>query len=105
MSRDSEERTVPVNDGGPAFPGRRIRKNVNGNKVAFVNPGMSLRDWFAGVALGEVLTYYMRDEEYWVGLEDVSWGDGEYSISTAVAAQAYTLSDAMIAERAKRQKK
>lgn len=35
------------NDGGPAFP----QRTENEYGVGFFDPGMSLRDWFAGQAL------------------------------------------------------
>jgi hypothetical protein len=35
-----------INDGGPAFPMDSARNSYN--------PGMSLRDWFAGQALGDL---------------------------------------------------
>ena len=45
------------NDGGPAFPRSGIPSNWN----ATVKNGMSLRDWFAGMALNGIIE---RDTEY-----------------------------------------
>jgi hypothetical protein len=48
------------------------------------NPGMSLRDWFAGQALANPRTF-----------------PGDYSCAEDVAGWAYGIADAMIAERYK----
>lgn len=37
-----------MNDGGPAFP---VSCGTGPLSANFVSPGMSLRDWFAGMAL------------------------------------------------------
>ena len=39
-----------INDGGPAFPTDEVRF-PNGELIAELNDGMSLRDYFAGQAL------------------------------------------------------
>jgi hypothetical protein len=57
-------------------------KDLVGNTV--FQPGMTLRDWFAGQALAN--THYVNDSD-----------DNE-----RVAAFAYQIADAMIAERAER---
>lgn len=62
------------NDGGPAFPRGEYSR------------GMSLRDWFAG----QVLTGFFADR----GLAYFSEDD-----RTKLAATAYELADAMLAER------
>jgi hypothetical protein len=71
-----EEETQMINDGGPAYPGKRLEYEQSGgshNYVEIQYPGMSLRDWFAGMALSV----------------------------TSSATGAYQLADAMLAERAK----
>ncbi len=66
------------NDGGSAFP---IVEPVD---VSFsVSPGMSLRDWFAGMAMQGILREDVEQD-----LPDV-----------VMARAAYSIADAMIAER------
>lgn len=65
-----------INDGGPAFP------TQNGCQF---DPGMSLRDWFAGMALGHI-----------PALLDVS---DENASCKNIAGHAYQIADAMIAAR------
>ena len=45
--------TTPQNTGGTAFP--TTQKNFAPEEVDFGSPGMSLRDWFAGMALQGVI--------------------------------------------------
>ena len=69
-------------DGGPAFP--------NTGNIAWElkpNSGMTLRDWFAGMALAHP---YTNDD-----------GEGEIPDCHAIAGYAYFIADAMLAERAK----
>jgi hypothetical protein len=75
----------PINDGGTAFPS---------SQYGFVAPdghttGMSLRDWFAGMAISTVLEYWQKDDQYTD--EDLS----------CVATDCYELADAMIEARKK----
>ena len=63
-----------MKDGGPAFPSPGYVTSIT---------GMSLRDWFAGMALKEIL---------------LSGGWGEYE---TLAKGAYIIADAMIKEREK----
>ena len=41
----------PINDGGPAFPRSPVIDPVDCSVQHKGNPGMTLRDWFAGQAL------------------------------------------------------
>ena len=68
------------NNGGPAFPETFIH-----------DPGMTLRDWFAGQALGWMLACA---REYW----DTHTGEPVQGC-VAYAASAYAMADAMLAER------
>ncbi len=43
--------STPINDGGPAFPFGQVSEATGQPINGFFNPGMSLRDWFAGQAL------------------------------------------------------
>lgn len=70
--RTAKASREPANDGGPAFPGAF----PNGD-----NRGMTLRDHFAGKAMANLAT---RSEP-----------------AEAIAARAYKLADAMLAERSK----
>lgn len=72
-----------INDGGPAFP----QNWEEGDRAQFINPGMSLRDWFAGQALA--------------GLVPVGNPMTVNNRPVAIEQAAYILADAMLAERAK----
>lgn len=94
-------------DGGPAFPGitgprsiedvRAVRDELgmglaDARKLLSHNPGMSLRDWFAGRAMSAILglgTDYDHSAAYKAGL----------TTGQSTAKDAYTLADAMIAAR------
>lgn len=86
-------------DGGPAFPGRQdtgklgeFRSSSGGPGVSFPitedMPGMTLRDYFAGQALGIMNT----------ALDQGYWSPGE-NPNAEIAAAAYQIADAMLAER------
>ena len=55
--------TKKIDDGGPAHPGKRVEKigvDYSGGTMQTVYgdvdyPGMSLRDWFAGQAIGAII--------------------------------------------------
>ena len=72
------------NDGGPAFPSQPL--TPQGEPADALSPGMSLRDWFAGMVLSGMGIPY-----------DYSKGkcDG------AAAFRAYALADAMLEARDK----
>lgn len=40
-----------MDDGGPAFPNHSVGINESGEGVLITTGGMTLRDWFAGMAL------------------------------------------------------
>jgi hypothetical protein len=73
--------TKPINDGGSAFP---MGYHPEGNNAD--HTGMSLRDWFAGMAMQGLLS-----KDYYSFTSD---------LDDAVI-QAYKVADAMIAERKK----
>ena len=86
-------------DGGPAFPGERVRERVAGHPVRWEYiPCMSLRDYFAGQALQCFLSGVAglpdMDEVYNQGLDRVFREHAE-----TVARTMYAYSDAMLAER------
>jgi hypothetical protein len=82
------EMSDQLKDGGPAFPG--IEAAIDG--VMIGGGGMTLRDWFAGQALAEILP--ARDE-----CGRTAYSDGP-DVET-IAADAYTMADAMLKARAK----
>ena len=71
-------------DGGPAFPVFDASQNVA------VFGGMSLRDWFAGQAIGAVVRQCATD---------VQFNGGSQPPEEYFAMKAYTIADAMIAAR------
>ncbi len=83
-------------DGGPAFPTQHIAHyvavaagggpGVNAEPVYEDRPGMSLRDWFAGQALGAIMADSMLHPEMDIHMRDV-------------AHKAYVLADAMLKAR------
>lgn len=73
---------MKTNDGGPAFPCDRSRvESLSIVREQF--PGMSLRDWFAGMALQGLVA------------------NGSESRTLVVVGEAYAFADAMLAERNK----
>lgn len=89
--------TEQLNDGGPAFPTPdTIFINANGDaQTQFGNPGMSLRDWFAGQALPQVLKWWTKDPETGKPDKDFILDDD----ADCIARQAYCLADAMLEHR------
>ena len=71
-----------MKDGGPAFPISKALASRDGEvRKMEVNEGMSLRDWFAGIAISGAI----QDE----------------GTNTGIAKWAYELADAMIFQREK----
>lgn len=70
-----------IKDGGPAFP-TEARTLFPTNKASFWCDGMSLRDWFAGMALQGINTQELMFAE--------------------AARYAYQIADAMLKERDKK---
>jgi len=75
------------NDGGPAFPFVAVSEATGQPINGCFDPGMSLRDWFAGQALAGLLA------------SGVAAARGQ--TCEDVAEIAYANADAMLAERAK----
>lgn len=75
-------------DGGPAFG--------HGDHVHGGYPGMSIRDWFAGI-VAPTCSGSMREQD----LEKAFRGRSGIRREEIVAYQAYAQADAMLAERAK----
>lgn len=85
-----------MNDGGPAFP--LICQDVS--KYQVVEGGMSMRDWFAGMALSVMLHQDAERGMRTLLARDGMWQDVQ---SPKILARiAYEAADAMLAEREKR---
>ena len=77
-----------MKDGGPAFPS----KTLTGASTALhdiYHPGMSLRDWFAGMALSGIM---------------ISAPDDSELLDDDIAKWAYDIAEAMLAEKEQREK-
>ena len=79
-----------MKDGGPAFPCNGIEDDPDfpGALQSVSYSGMSLRDWFAGMALNGLLASYANPNA--IGFP-----------TTAVVQDAYEQADAMLKEREK----
>lgn len=80
------------NTGGSAFP----KPQVDGpnDRFEWAEPGMTLRDWFAGQALNAVIGNSQL-------LDDISDLNRDKAMTDTIAHHAYVLADAMLAERDK----
>lgn len=76
-----------LDDGGPAFPSPESF-NANGERLSYFEYGMTLRDWFAGQALVGITT-------------DIAFRMNDLGVLSEIAKDAYSVADAMLAERAK----
>ena len=76
-------------DGGPAFPRDSYKDNETGLLVQ--QNGMTLRDWFAGQALPELILAYTQ-----------AYGSPT-SAPDEIVTEAYHFADAMLAKRKRRQ--
>jgi len=73
-------------DGGPAFPGKHeVYRHGDGSVMHAQDPGMTLRDWFAGQALAGLMS------------QPKAWAEPH----ERMALDAYDAADAMMRERAK----
>ncbi|MDQ0132630.1 hypothetical protein J2T08_000531 [Neorhizobium galegae] len=85
--------TKKIDDGGPAFAGGLFEPQHGGtNDREPWNPGMSLRDWFAGQALVAMGTWMPVPASGYPNLLQIE-------TQTARALCAYAQADAMIAAR------
>ena len=79
-------------NGGPAFPALMQEYDENSNPL--LNPGMFLRDNFAGLAMQA----FASDPQMAIGIREAAEQAG-ISAPEMMARTAYALADAMIAER------
>jgi len=77
--------TDKINTGGPAFP--NIARDMSEGQPWRWTDGMTLRDYFAGQAVGEVIAYFGNMQIKGEGAPE------------AFARKAYEIADAMIAVR------
>jgi len=90
---------MSTNDGGPAFPQQMLETDRGRFSVdAWGAGGMSLRDWFAGMAIRHVGDN-LRECAKAARKGDRPWAEWT---EQQVAAACYGLSDAMIAQREKK---
>lgn len=83
------------NDGGQAFPYEQIMKKVDSEEMcgSIYNPGMTLRDYFAGQVIAN-----RSNTDYEDMVED---SDGEITRFEAIARDAYDIADAMLKHKRK----
>ena len=81
---------MKTNDGGPMFPSHTITCDKTGKlaSISVHSEGMSLRDWFAGMALQGFCSQCATDGGW-------SWKPEE------ACREAYNIADAMLAERSR----
>lgn len=75
-------KTQNETDGGPAFP---VSVGMGPLSANFASPGMSLRDWFAGMALQGIMA---ASQGSWIDIKEF-------------ATLSFRLADAMLKERQK----
>lgn len=93
--------TTPIDDGGPAFP--HISETLDGrDRICFAaQPGMTLRDWFAGQALqGSLCNASATSEGVAMAVaERIAQGKSAATFVTTAAKAAYVYADAMLIAR------
>ena len=89
-----------MNDGGPAFPINSAQLDESG-AYTVLKPGMSLRDWFAGMAMQALLASTGHDTQSIALL--VTATEQDQAVDETLAGRAYDFADAMLAAREKGQ--
>jgi hypothetical protein len=89
VERDAPE-TAAVNDGGSAFPSEQ-HQTQDGSWNQTFDPGMSLRDWFAGKIAPALFT---------ANGDRLVIGPALPNDNAKIAAAAYAMADAMLRARA-----
>lgn len=96
-----------IDDGGPAFPFGR-EWNIDRSEVStWEEPGMTLRDWFAGQAVPAMSAYHANEMKDAIAK---GYGDDETPspaekealvrmVADCVAQASYLIADAMLAAR------
>lgn len=88
-TREEFETAMKIDDGGPAFPWEDMKDTTGEPRPT---SGMSLRDWFAGMALQSILTAARQGHLSRISSDD-PLGPKDYAVS------AYANADAMLAAR------
>lgn len=92
-------------DGGPAYPQPVATSNgaiYAACEKGDVYAGMSLRDWFAGQALASCIAVQMQQMVALASqIPDGQEDQFQAAANEGIAALAYEIADAMLAERAK----
>jgi len=84
-------------DGGAAFPDPG-RAQGAAQRETLTNTGMSLRDWFAGMALNSIIKS-CGDIHCYYDVKAGSKGDNDIPSPDAVASFAYEIAESMLAAR------
>ena len=82
--------STPINTGGPAFP------------VMYCSEGMTLRDYFAGQALAQLIKQEIREMRETKSKFDCFGDDESEEIpfhTLFIASESYAIADAMLATR------
>ena len=87
------------NDGGPAFPTHPAVDPDNGEYNT--EPGMTLRDWFAGKALQGLIADPISYNGALVQIKADNSKGGSADICSVMARWSYDYADAMLAERSR----
>lgn len=85
-----------VNDGGPAFPFGQVSEVTGAPINGYHNDGMSLRDYFAGMALQGGLA---STETLQQGAMLVQQAGGKITLEQMLAIRSYAFADAMLEAR------
>ena len=82
--------SIPINDGGPAFPAQPMHKFPDGAIISLNQGGMTLRDYFAAQALAGVLSS---------GDVDIKTIVSNKLAAASFTQSCYIIADAMLAAR------
>lgn len=77
-----------IKTGGPAFPTDNAHQT---GPHSYHSEGMTLRDWFAGMAMQSMITHNLKGQEPWPTTDKI-WVE-------AIAEESYSMADAMLAVR------
>lgn len=86
-----------MKDGGPAYPQPQVADGQGGIEYTEVE-GMSLRDWFAGQAIGAQLTSIAISDASAKALLESASIEG-VTVKQKLASKAYEMADAMLDAR------
>jgi hypothetical protein len=93
--------SAPIYDGGPAFP--FINEHTHPTTI---NNGMTLRDYFAGQAVGELIKREVREIRKDGRMIDCFGLDDSPEVprhTSHIASESYAIADAMLAARERKE--